>query len=226
MAPTKGDDDGDGDEKRTTAFRCLDAGRYVVAAAVTVLIFAVIVYAVTVVLRPGDLALWIVGGSISVERNGGDTFPSAYDVGGNNGTLPFRFTVRAVNPSGRLRIYFTNITVTLRGRNSSSAMNPFLKLFLPDIAVAQLSTVDSNVQAIGKVTRASQEYYFKALANDSSIVDASLKLNGTRIVENYSGHNMTGERAVYYCSRLAVGSDDDGTAAVDTPCTEDQPTSS
>nr|CAB3469278.1 unnamed protein product [Digitaria exilis] len=48
---------GSGDGEKSMSFRCLDVARYVVAAAVTVLIMAVIVNAVKVVLRPESLQL-------------------------------------------------------------------------------------------------------------------------------------------------------------------------
>lgn len=49
------------DDDKAPPFRCLDLARLVVAAAMTVLIVAVTAYAVTVVLRPGELSLWSSG---------------------------------------------------------------------------------------------------------------------------------------------------------------------
>ncbi|KAF7069648.1 hypothetical protein CFC21_075247 [Triticum aestivum] len=213
------------DVLKKSAFRCLGAARYVVAAAVTVLMVAVIMYAVKVVHRPDDLTLWIVGGSVSVQRSHNLTRPFNYSVGGDN--LTFTYTVRAVNPSSRVRIYYTDLIVYLRGRNSSSEMHSFLALIFPNMTVEHQSRADTSVLVRTNVRVPSQGFYFQALANGGSIADVSLKLNGTRVVQNiFTEHNMTSEQAVYYCTPITFGGGkyEDGDAGVDVPCTEDAPT--
>uniref|UniRef100_A0A452XQT4 Uncharacterized protein n=1 Tax=Aegilops tauschii subsp. strangulata TaxID=200361 RepID=A0A452XQT4_AEGTS len=167
-----------------SAFRCLDVARYVVAAAVSMLMVTVLVCAVKVV---------------------------------------------AVNPSGRVRIYYTNPIARLRGRNSSSVMKTMLALRLPDVSVEHQSTVDINVLMNTFVLVPGQRFYFEALANGSgsSIADAFMKVNGTRIVQNiFTGQNLTSEQAFYYCSPIVFDEGEyySSAAAVNVPCTEEAPT--
>ena len=91
-----GDDDG-----KTSAFRCLDAARYTVAAVVTVLIIAVVVTSLKVVLRPESLRLSVVDGVVY-----STPLPASEAV-----TL--QLNLRAENPSGRARMYFLNVTAYL-----------------------------------------------------------------------------------------------------------------
>ena len=91
-----GDDDG-----KTSAFRCLDAARYTVAAVVTVLIVAVVVTSLKVVLRPQSLRLSVVDGAVYSTPH-----PASEAV-----TL--QLNLRAENPSGRARMYFLNVTAYL-----------------------------------------------------------------------------------------------------------------
>ncbi|KAI4986928.1 hypothetical protein ZWY2020_019558 [Hordeum vulgare] len=212
---------------KKSAFRCLDAARYVVAAAVTVLMVTVIVYAVKVVHRPDELSLWIVGGSVSVQRSSNLARPFNASVGGDS--LKFTYTMRAVNPSSHVYIYYTNLVAYLRGRNSSSEMNGFLGLRLQNLAVEQQSTMDMNLMITTPMLVPLQGFYFQELANGGSIADVSLKLNGTRVARNIlTGHITTSEQAVYYCTpitfRAGKDDDDDDEARVDVPCTEDAPT--
>lgn len=227
MAAEDRDDDMDSTEKST--FRCLDAARWVVAAAVMVVIVAVTAYAIKTVLRPGDLSIWVDGGSVAVERTDKSNLKKPFNasIGGDN--LTFTYTIRAVNPSGRIRIYFTGIKARLRGRNSSASTNTppdtFLLTNVPDMGVAPQSTMDAKLQGPDYMTLEAQKYYFEKLANGSSIEQAWLKLNGTRTVEIYSGHNLTAEQAIYYCLPLTVGGDQDVlSSTADALCTEKPPT--
>ncbi|XBI76478.1 hypothetical protein VPH35_069710 [Triticum aestivum] len=224
MSPTADDALDGGDEK--SIFRCLDAARYVVAAAVTVLIVTVIVYAITVVLRPAELYLGVVGGSVSVSVSvvGGDK-PFRAVVNGDN--LTFSLTVRAINPSGRVTIYYTGIVAKLKSNMSSDS---FLTLNLPRVALGPQSSVDITVAISTFMIVPEQGYYFKLLANGTSLDDAMILLTGTRTVEIYSSKYKPKETVVYYCSPIAIGGgedkDDDSTAAVDVRCTDqNQPAS-
>uniref|UniRef100_A0A452XQU3 Late embryogenesis abundant protein LEA-2 subgroup domain-containing protein n=1 Tax=Aegilops tauschii subsp. strangulata TaxID=200361 RepID=A0A452XQU3_AEGTS len=212
---------------KKSAFRCLDVARYVVAAAVSMLMVTVLVCAVKVVHRPHDLTLWIIGGSVSAERAGDLNGPFNANIRGDN--LTFTFTLQAVNPSGRVRIYYTNPIARLRGRNSSSVMKTMLALRLPDVSVEHQSTVDINVLMNTFVLVPGQRFYFEALANGSgsSIADAFMKVNGTRIVQNiFTGQNLTSEQAFYYCSPIVFDEGEyySSAAAVNVPCTEEAPT--
>nr|BAK06840.1 predicted protein [Hordeum vulgare subsp. vulgare] len=210
MAPAK-DDAADGEEK--SVFRCLDAVRYVVAAVVTVLIVTVIVYAITVVFRPGNLHLGVVGGSVSVSTSGGERLRRPFNASFHGDNLTFSFTVRAFNPSGRVSIYYRAITAMLKSNLSSS---PFLYLKLPDMALGPQVMVDTNLLMNTFVQDTDQAYYFNLLGNGSSIDDVLIVLNGSRFDEVNSGHyTNVKEPDVYYCSHITVGGDkeDDGTAA-------------
>ncbi|XP_037424925.1 uncharacterized protein LOC119289818 [Triticum dicoccoides] len=235
MSPTADDALDGGDEK--SIFRCLDAARYVVAAAVTVLIVTVIVYAITVVLRPAELYLGVVGGSVSVSVSvvGGSVSVSVSVVGGdkpfravvNGDNLTFSLTVRAINPSGRVTIYYTGIVAKLKSNMSSDS---FLTLNLPRVALGPQSSVDITVAISTFMIVPEQGYYFKLLANGSSLDDAMIVLTGTRTVEIYSSKYKPKETVVYYCSPIAIGDgedkDGDSTAAVDVRCTDqNQPAS-
>jgi len=95
----------DGEEK--SKFRWLDAARYAVAAAVTVLIMVVIVNAVKVVLRPDSLQLSVDKGSI---------FTAQYPP-----QLIMELKLRAQNPSGRVRMYYVGVTGYLFDNTTSAS---------------------------------------------------------------------------------------------------------
>ncbi|CAD6343037.1 unnamed protein product [Miscanthus lutarioriparius] len=92
--------DGDNDGK-TSAFQCLTAARYTVAAVVTVLIVAVVVTSLKVVLRPESLRLSVVDGAVYSTPH-----PASEAV-------TMQLNLRADNPSGRARMYFLNVTAYL-----------------------------------------------------------------------------------------------------------------
>ncbi|CAM0870269.1 unnamed protein product [Alopecurus aequalis] len=216
MAPAA-EDALDGDEK--SVFRCLDGARFVVAAVVTVLIVAVIVYAITVMLRPADLYLGVVGGSVSVSSGGGELRrPFNANISGD--TLTFSFTVRAFNPSGRVTIYYRDITAMLMSNLSSDS---FLALILPKVTLEPQAMVDTNIRINTSVLVQDQAYYFELLANGNSLDDAMIVLNGTRYEEVYSGHFTNYKvSAVYYCSPIAIGGDkDDDSTAADVRCKDE-----
>lgn len=219
-----GDDDVDATEKST--FRCLDAARWVVAAAVMVVIVAVTAYAFKVVFRPGTLSLSIVGGSVAVERIHSSNSSSSSQ------NLTFTYSLHAMNPSGRIRIYYTNIRAKLKAINSTKDDNSFLVLVLPDVALAPQSAVDTFLKMTTAARAPFQEEYFRKLGNGTSIDKAWIELNGTLVVENFSGHNMTPVAStLYYCWPIVVlgGDEDDdsgGTAGSvsNAPCTDKPPT--
>lgn len=215
-----GDDDDNDDEKATV--RCLDVARYIVAATVTVLVAAVIVCAATGALRPPDAAIWVVGGSVWVSRND-STKPFNASLYGDK--LTFAYAIRAQNPSGSVRIDFTDVLAKIRAKNSSGDENGILVFRQPDLTLPPQKTVDTTLRLTTSVKFPFQEEYFKALG-DGRDIDAWLEFNATRIVENYPGHNMTAEAVAYNCSPVVVAGrvDDDGmynglTAQLDALCT-------
>ncbi|KQK19836.1 uncharacterized protein LOC100841492 isoform X2 [Brachypodium distachyon] len=221
-----GDDDVDATEKST--FRCLDAARWVVAAAVMVVIVAVTAYAFKVVFRPGTLSLSIVGGSVAVERIHGSNSSSSSNASSSSQNLTFTYSLHAMNPSGRIRIYYTNIRAKLKAINSTKDDNSFLFLRLPDVALAPQSAVDTFLKMTTAAKAPFQEEYFRELRNGTSIGKAWIELNGTLVVENFSGHNMTPVTStLYYCWPIVVlgGDEDDdsgGTAGSVTESAEEK----
>uniref|UniRef100_A0A0A9B8X5 Late embryogenesis abundant protein LEA-2 subgroup domain-containing protein n=1 Tax=Arundo donax TaxID=35708 RepID=A0A0A9B8X5_ARUDO len=195
--------------------RCLDAARYAVASAVTVLILVVIVDAVVTVLRPGDLTLKVTGGYVSADNTSGP------------GNVTLRFTLRALNPSGRVRIYYTGIKGTFSGQINTSAPAEDFRVFRigNDIAIEQQDSAEVAVLVSGPNNpNVMPPAYFNLLFNGGTIHDAMLKLNGSRTFEDYSGHNKTAEPAVYYCPSITVGGEYPETPD-DLQCTEQLPAS-
>jgi len=144
-----GDDDG-----KTSAFRCLDAARYTVAAVVTVLIIAVVVTSLKVVLRPESLRLSVVDGVVY-----STPLPASEAV-----TL--QLNLRAENPSGRARMYFLNVTAYLfDGATPASTPTPdedCIIFFNPtDGAVRQEMAVDlmTSVEATNDPAVMNQTYF-------------------------------------------------------------------
>ncbi|KAF7076754.1 hypothetical protein CFC21_081366 [Triticum aestivum] len=211
---------------KKSVFRCIAVLRTVVAATMTVLMAVVIMFAVGEIHRPKGLTLWIVGGSVSVRRSGNLTEPFNPSIVGHN--LTFSYIVRAVNPSSSIRIFYTDVRAHLLGRNSSSTMKSFLTMTIfPSMDVEHQSTLETIVE---KTTHMElphvQRFYFETLANGSSIAGGLLNIIGTRIVQNvYTGRNMTGIRAVYYCTPITIGGGEDveHRCAVDLACREDAP---
>jgi len=191
----------DGEEK--SKFRWLDAARYAVAAAVTVLIMAVIVNAVKVVLRPDSLQLSVDKGSI---------FTAQYPP-----QLTMELKLRAQNPSGRVRMYYVGVTGYLfdNTTSASASLDPgydSVVIFKPkDMAVVQQEALDCSLGM--KVVREKQmdPSHFDVLYNGSSFSDMTLRLDGDLITEVTSELNMT-RRTTYYCEELLVGGNGDDEA--------------
>lgn len=187
----------DGSEK--SKFRWLDAARYAVAAAVTVLIMAVIVNAVKVVLRPDSLHLSVDKASIFTQ------YPPKLEL-----ALVMELKLRAQNPSGRVRMYYVGVTgylfdnTTSASASSDPMYDSIAYLPLKDMAVVQLEALDSSLRLT--VTRKKQmdSAYFDKLYNGSHISDMTLRLDGDLLTEVTSELNKT-RRTTYYCEELLVG---------------------
>ncbi|CAD6337967.1 unnamed protein product [Miscanthus lutarioriparius] len=201
--------DGEGGGEKSK-FRWLDAARYAVAAAVTVLIMAVIVNAVKVVLRPDSLQLSVDKGSI---------FTAQYPP-----QLIMELKLRAQNPSGRVRMYYVGVTGYLfdNTTSASASLDPgydSVVIFKPkDMAVVQQEALDCSLGM--KVVREKQmdPSHFDVLYNGSSFSDMTLRLDGDLITEVTSELNMT-RRTTYYCEELLVGGNGDDEAFND-PATQ------
>uniref|UniRef100_A0A0A9HHY5 Late embryogenesis abundant protein LEA-2 subgroup domain-containing protein n=1 Tax=Arundo donax TaxID=35708 RepID=A0A0A9HHY5_ARUDO len=133
---------------KSTFRRLLDASRYALAAAVTVLIVTVVVYSIILVARPEQLAISVSGGFVSVERD-----PPA--------GINLAFTPLANNPSGRVRFYFTDIYARLLVGNGSKT---FARFHIDNMAVAQDLLLQSDVRAFVD-NDTSREPYFDILYN-------------------------------------------------------------
>lgn len=197
-----------GDDEKPK-FRCLAAGRYAVAITVAVIVVVVIVHAVVTVLRPGDLTISLDEGYVSV-KNVSKVSPA---------TLCFTFTFRASNPSGRVRIYFTDILANIS--RSSLAVEDFFVCTVDDFVVGQQ---DASVVAVNAPSEDMPRDDFNQLFGGGSIGNAILKLSGNRTDETYAGHNDT-KRVVYYCPSITVGGEDPEDGSPYVRCTEQQPVS-
>lgn len=198
------------DEKLPARFGCLAAARWMVASAVTVAIVVVISYSAVAVLKTGDLTLKVVGGHVSVYQN-----TSSPDK------VHFSFNVRAINPSGRIRIYYYGIT----GRFNSSDTRTFIRFALPvPIVLEAQSSVDTIVTITALLNYTIPIPFFELLSRGDTIVNGMVILNGTRVVENYSGHNKSAEpNTIYYCPPLSFGFTNPEDGSADVECTEHLP---
>ncbi|KAL6861618.1 hypothetical protein ACP4OV_017318 [Aristida adscensionis] len=184
---------------KKSAFRCLDAARYAVAAVVTVVIVGVIVKAIWVVFRAESLELTVVGGSVSAAPAAAPPAPPAVAIG---------LSLRAQNPSGRVRMYYLSITGYLFDGNTSAATaNPdddSIALFrLKDVAATQQEAVDADVH-LRVDGRSMTGEYLALLYGGGRMSEVTLRLDGRLVNEVRSGFNKS-SLATYYCEQLVVG---------------------
>jgi hypothetical protein len=212
--------DGDNDGK-TSAFRCLDAARYTVAAVVTVLIVAVVVTSLKVVLRPESLRLSVVDGAV---------YSTPHPA---NEAVTLQLNLRAENPSGRARMYFLNVTAYLFD-SATPATTPkpdedCIIFFNPiDEAVRQEMAVDlmTSVEATNDPGVMNQTYFellYNTKGGGGVIGDMTLRVDGSLVTEVSSGFNMTRLQVTYYCRPLLVGGSKGGEASMgrkDVICTD------
>lgn len=194
-----------GDDERPK-FRCLDAGRYAVALTVAVIVVVAIVHAVSTVLRPGDLTISLDRGYVSVKNVSKKVLPHA---------LFFTFTLRASNPSGRVRIYFTNILANIS--RSSLTVEDFFICKVDGFVVGQQ---DAGIVSVIAPSTGMLPDDFNQLSGGGSIGNAILKLSGNRTVETYEGHNDTAKQVIYYCPSITVGGEDPEDTPPNVRCTE------
>jgi hypothetical protein len=199
--------DGEGGSEKSK-FRWLDAARYAVAAAVTVLIMAVIVNAVKVVLRTDSLQLSVDKGCISTTTQ--SPAPQMEQA------LVMELKLRAQNPSGRVRMYYVGVIGYLfeNMTSASASLKPdydcIAYLPLKDMAVVQQEALDNSLRLTVRRKQMDPSYFDK-LYNGSRISDMTLRLDGDLITEVTSELNMT-RRTTYYCEELLVGGNGDDEA--------------
>lgn len=216
----------DGDsEKSTTTFRWLDAARYVLALVMTVLIVAVTVHAIKVVLRPEVLSVSVVGGSLPFFNKPLSQSPSP----AKNAEIVLDVKVRFYNPSGRVRMYYTNITVYLFGNDSrATSSNPAADsfVFFPlsnSKTVEQLGTVETDLQLHLTSDAVHPPYLAMLYSGDGIVGGVTMRIEGDLITEVVSGFNKSAPQTTYYCTPVIVGGDPDDKAdsnRADVSCTE------
>ncbi|OEL28215.1 hypothetical protein BAE44_0010767 [Dichanthelium oligosanthes] len=215
------DGDGGGGCGENSAFRWLDAVRYTVATVVTLLILTVIVVAIKVVLRPESLRLSVIGGSVS-----------STPLPGANAVVALRVQLRAENPSGRVRMYFFNITaylfdnVTLAASTSDPEEDCSILFNPADMAVAQqMGAVAAwDAEGVDDPGVMNPVYFDVLYRKRRAISDVAMRVDGRLVTEVRSGINRTSHLATYYCWPLLVGGspgDEASKSGKDVPCTED-----
>ncbi|CAL5045402.1 unnamed protein product [Urochloa decumbens] len=183
------------DGAKSASFRWLDAARYAVAAVMTVLIIAVIAKAIKVVLRPDSLYLFVMGGSMS----------STTDV--TTATVALDLQLRGQNPSGRVRMYYTNVSAYLFDNSTSAwtkddpGVSCMALVELHDITVPQQQTEDAFLHwVVDNVSMASN--YFDILYKNGSINDVTLRLDGLLFTEFRANRSC---QTSYFCGPLLIG---------------------
>ncbi|KAF8732692.1 hypothetical protein HU200_015025 [Digitaria exilis] len=189
-----------GDSEKQPPFRWLNVARCAVAAVVMVLILAVIINAVQVVLRPNSLSLTVVEGTVFVKR-----LPEEKN-------LSLSLDLRAENPSGRARMYYTNLDAYLLNTTVESTAKPrrdCIIYFRPKDIVAfdQQQAVMSSMKL--HVTNKSMPGYFDTLYANGIMRDVTLRLDGDLVTQVTINETR---RATYYYMSLIVGGDRDDEA--------------
>ncbi|KAF8732680.1 hypothetical protein HU200_015012 [Digitaria exilis] len=189
---------------KKSRFRCIDAARYVLAFVVTLLIVTVIVIAIQVVRRPDVLHVSVAGSTIYAEKLLLLQPP----------TLDLSLTILADNPSGRVRMYYHNISVHLFD-NKTLPTTPNQDFYsmgffgIPDIVVPQIRKVSSYVHA-NAINGSFDSNYFKFLYDDPDrqIRGVTLRLDGELVTEVSSGPKANRTvQTTYFCDNLLLGGD-------------------
>lgn len=210
MAAVRGGGNND-DGADKSAFRCLDAARYVVSAVVVVLIVAVAARATMVVLRPDSLSLSVPRSSVLVERYSSS---AAAGTTGKDDFLIFQFTLQAQNPSGRASMYFYNIYAylfdnTTTATESTSPDNDSLIYFIPDAMIVPEMDFTADTVISDNIIRDPSQItvsFFDRLNRGARIDNATMRVEGTLVSEIIrSGYNTTPQVRTYYCRNLIVG---------------------
>ncbi|KAF8662249.1 hypothetical protein HU200_056451 [Digitaria exilis] len=195
-------------------FRCIDAARCVLALVVTLIIITVIVIAIQVLLRPDVLHVSVAGSTIYAQK-----LPLLQPP-----TLDLSLTILADNPSGRVRMYYLNITVHLFD-NKTLPTTPNQDFYsmgffrIPDIVVPQTRKVSSYVHS--HATNGSfDSNYLKFLYDDQDrqIRGVTLRLDGELVTEVSSGPKANRTvQTTYFCDNLLLGGDPNDVAFKGSP---------
>ncbi|AQK80056.1 hypothetical protein Zm00014a_013837 [Zea mays] len=212
---------GEGDNGEKSGFRCLDAARYVAAAVVIVLIVAVVVNAIKVVARPDNISVLVLGSSVTTHQM---TTQAGKDL------VSFEFTLRAVNPSGRVRLNFYDILAyifdnsTLASATTSTpADDCSILVNTANITLKPRAYVDNTKTVIlGDDPTKIRHSFFQALNKPGGrVVGATMRVDGSLVSETGLGFSTSApRRIVLYCRDLIVGPvDKAATATQETTCT-------
>ncbi|CAN6171606.1 unnamed protein product [Urochloa humidicola] len=190
-----------GNGEKSAGFRWLDAVRYAVAAVMTVLIIAVVANAIKVVLRPDSMTLAVLGGSVGTTR--ASSPPPA---------LTFYLSLRARNPSDRVRMYFFDIVVYLFDNSTAATTTPtpltdcFFSFNLENMTLPQMEFADRmKVSYTTRDPEVITPTAFDALyKTGGTIKDATMRVDGSFITEIRSGYNTSARNVTYYCRQLVV----------------------
>jgi hypothetical protein len=196
-----GDLDSGGDTEgvcNTLRFRCLFFTRSAVALVVTVLAAVVVVKAVGLILHPKKLQLTVAPSNVYVQR---------YTTSTGHSDYLFRFYLEAKNPSERVFIYYSNITVGLfKERDHIASFN-----LTPSSTSLSQQEVQEHV-VYGSAH--DEEHVNRSLLDDKlfknepattgqKIDGAVMTLDGI-IRENEEGIINTDRHATYDCGSVAV----------------------
>lgn len=178
--------------------RWINAARYVVALALTVVTMVVIVYAFKVEFREKQLEVTVRNGFVVVK-------PPAAKA---SKFVSLTLTVDAFNPSGHGRVFFTDVMVYLAANNKSGMPNIFISSAINDATVQpqlfKVIYITTNMTAEKPLYR----YYYDKLSSSNLgiiIPNAALRLEGTLRTEAYLGHETPGRSVVYCCPDITIG---------------------
>uniref|UniRef100_A0A0E0HK42 Late embryogenesis abundant protein LEA-2 subgroup domain-containing protein n=1 Tax=Oryza nivara TaxID=4536 RepID=A0A0E0HK42_ORYNI len=180
--------------------RWINAARYVVALALTVVTMVVIVYAFKVEFREKQLEVTVKNGFVLVSKP-----PAAK----SSKVVSLTLTVDAFNPSGHGRVFFTDVWAYLAANNKSGMSNIFIATPIKFGATVQpqlyrVIYITMNMTAENPSYR---DYYDKLSSSNLSIIipNAALRLEGTLRTEAYLGHETPGRSVVYCCPDITIG---------------------
>lgn len=192
---TGGDDEGVWNSLR---FRCLFFTRTAVALVVSVLAAIVVVKAVVLILRPKKLQLTVAPSNVYVQR---------YKIGGGDDEYIFRFYLEAKNPSERVFIYYSNITVGLFIDTPDNLIASF-NLTPPSISLSQQE--QQELVVYGYTLADDEEHVNRSLVDEKLFQKEGQKMTGAImtldgiITENTEGMVNKDRHATFDCGSIAV----------------------
>lgn len=189
------------EEEEEETFRWLDLVRYSAAAVVASLAVAVLVGAILEVLRPDDLDIKVVHGSVLAEPN-----PKS---------VRFTFHLDAANPSGRAAIGFAGVLITISADGNDVPVHTPRNFSIPIKDIESLAP-QTRMEVLS--TRISEDpmedlggYFVSKLGNGKSVA-VTMLVQGTLITSvgtlNGGGVvNTTKDKVTYTCLGITLGVD-------------------